>query len=324
MTRATTLGEDSRARPPQSTVLVLAIATSIAVIAFAATVYIFGPAWDALGYLAAGERLNVGHLLYQLGPGDRPIHIDPPAFTSPFLYPPAFALIWRVLAWLPDMSGLWAWWAGSIAVMTVWLGLVVRTMRPYRAMAALLLSFPIGQTMATGNLNGLVMVAFGVCWALRDRPITLGLVVGTLASWKVFPGVLLIWMVATGRWRAAIWVTATFVAWTIAGLVIVGPDATVTYLTQVIPSTEPMGLSAASLLHLPVITYALLGAGVAAVLLLRSRPAMSYAAAVITAVLGWPSLGIASLSLLMGLAAVEFPGREAKASGMTVAAQPGG
>ena len=33
---------------------------------------------DAFTYLAAGERLNAGHPLYAVSPGDRPVGLEPP------------------------------------------------------------------------------------------------------------------------------------------------------------------------------------------------------------------------------------------------------
>jgi hypothetical protein len=168
-------------------------------------------------------------------------------------------------------------------------------------MAALVLAFPIGQTIATANLNGFVLVAFGVCWTWRDRPRASGLVVGTLAAWKIFPGFLILWMALTHRWRAAAWAIAGFAAWTLAGVLLVGPDVTLTYLREVLPATEPMGISVGYLSGAPALGYLAALIGLAAAWLLRRLMATSYAISALTAILAWPSLGIASLSILFGV-----------------------
>ena len=65
--------------------------------------------WDTRTYLAAGERLNAGHALYALGPGDRWIWINPPYWTVPILYPPPIAVMWRPLAILPNEWSIGIW-----------------------------------------------------------------------------------------------------------------------------------------------------------------------------------------------------------------------
>lgn len=285
----------------RSRIWILAFATAAIFGAVVVCVYVFGPASDAVWYLGAGERLNAGHLLYALSPGDRPIQLNPPFYTSPFLYPPSFALLWRPLAALPAEAGLWAWWAATGLTLTWWLGQRMRDSGLRTALAALVLAFPIGQTIATANLNGFVLVAFGVCWTWRDRPRASGLVVGTLAAWKLFPGFLILWMVITGRWRAAVWAIGACAAWTVAGLFLVGPDVTLTYLRDVLPATEPMGISVGYLSGAPALGYLAALIGLAAAWLLRRQAATSYAINSLTAILAWPSLGIASLSILFGV-----------------------
>jgi hypothetical protein len=52
---------------------------------------------DAVVYLAAGERLNAGHLLYALSPGDRIVALKPPYWTVPTLSPPFMGVLFRPL-----------------------------------------------------------------------------------------------------------------------------------------------------------------------------------------------------------------------------------
>ena len=67
-------------------------------------------------YLAAGERLNAGHPLYALSPGDRPLGMQPPYWTVPLLSPPPIAVLFRPLAALPNELGGDGWWAIEICL----------------------------------------------------------------------------------------------------------------------------------------------------------------------------------------------------------------
>jgi len=69
---------------------------------------------DSFTYLAAGERLNAGHSLYALVPGDRPVDMHPPLWTVPFLSPPPMGVLVRPFALLPGDSGAYAWWAACL------------------------------------------------------------------------------------------------------------------------------------------------------------------------------------------------------------------
>src|SRR5450759_3186631 len=86
------------------------------------------PGWfptDAGTYRAAAERLNAGHFLYRLIPGDRPMALHPPWVTVPLLSPPPIAVLWRPLALLGDAS-LYLWWIGCVAATVLALVLLAR------------------------------------------------------------------------------------------------------------------------------------------------------------------------------------------------------
>ena len=66
------------------------------IVATAVVYYAQAPGYlggDARTYLAAGERLNAGHPLYALSPGDRPVAISPPWWTVPLVSPPFIAVL---------------------------------------------------------------------------------------------------------------------------------------------------------------------------------------------------------------------------------------
>src|SRR5664280_555733 len=81
---------------------------------------------DSFTYLAAGERLNAGHSLYALMPGDRPVDLHPPFWTVPFLSPPPMGVVMRPFALLPGDTGAYAWWVVCLIAIGAVLGVLVR------------------------------------------------------------------------------------------------------------------------------------------------------------------------------------------------------
>jgi len=90
-----------------------------------ATVAVFVFSWfaagnvpgDAVTYAAAGQRLNAGHEIYRLLPGDNLVLMEPPYPPYPLLSPPLVAVIFRPLAVLPGLAGAWVWWAAMAVVL---------------------------------------------------------------------------------------------------------------------------------------------------------------------------------------------------------------
>ena len=186
-------------------------------LAFVAVIAILGSFWmsiagapkvaaDAYTYLAAGERLNAGHHLYELRAGDRWIWINPPFWTVPLLSPPLIGVLWRPLAALPSDSGLLLWQALTIGTIGATVAaLIVRL--PIRAsLLAIALAVPIGFEMDVANVNGLLLGGYVLSWWLFVRHRNeVGLVVAAMALVKLAPAVLAWWLFTQRRWRAVAW-----------------------------------------------------------------------------------------------------------------------
>jgi hypothetical protein len=110
---------------------------------------------DASNYFAAGQRLNAGHPLYALSPGDREVPLNPPYWSVPLLSPPFLAVVWRPLAALGEaaMVGWWLAGLGTVIVLTAWL--ILRGSPIRNALLALL--FP---ALAMAAWSGNVHIAF--------------------------------------------------------------------------------------------------------------------------------------------------------------------
>jgi Glycosyltransferase family 87 len=152
---------------------------------------------DAITYLAAGERLVAGHDLYALAPGDRPVVITPPFWTSPFVSPPFPAVVWAPLSLAGEIAA-YAWWAASglaLVVALAWLGRAA----PIRVgLLALVLFGASTTTIVTGNVNGFLVLGTVAVWHHRTRPVAGGLA-AVMAAVKLTPAALFPFLARVGR-----------------------------------------------------------------------------------------------------------------------------
>lgn len=275
---------------------------------------------DALVYLAAGERLNVGHDLYALVAGDRPVHLQPPYWTVPLLSPPFIAVIWRPLATLPSELGMYLWWLGSIgSIVGVIVALAIR--RPLvTALALLALAIPITYEIGVGNVNGYILLGAVLAWRWfrAGSDIAAGATVGVMTALKVYPGVLAVFLAAQRRGRALLaWVAAIAVAGLVS-LAGAGFAAHLRYL-EIARATGTIGTSDLSLGGLArwagmdsgvaaLLPMLALGVGVVAVVLTRRHPTASFMIAVVTMVFGSPVVNVNTPTLLLAaLAPLAWP-----------------
>jgi len=266
---------------------------------------------DAFTYLAAGERLNAGHLLYALSPGDRPVDLHPPFWTVPLLSPPPIAVLFRPIALIPNDLGPYVWWAVCIASI-VGTTLVMMRRRPILiGLAVLVLSVPLVYEIGVGNLNSLLIAGIAGAWYLlvRGRDVAAGAVIAGMTALKLTPVVLAWWLITQRRWSA-------FRAFVVAGLVLAvisvigaGLSAHLEYL-GIVRQTSTVGTSSLSLAGmaryigvdasianlLPTIA---LVAGFIAIWLLRARPGLAYSVGVLTMLFGSPVVNINWFTVLL-------------------------
>jgi glycosyl transferase family 87 len=275
---------------------------------------------DSFTYLAAGERLNAGHLLYALSPGDRPVGFEPPFFTVPLLSPPPIAVLFRPLAAMPNEIGVYVWWIATILVLAAVILWMLRERPILVGLGVLLLSIPIVYQIGVGNLNGLIVAGIVVGWYLltRRKDLAAGAVFALMTAFKVTPGIFLWWLITQRRWDA-------FKAFVVTGLVVLavsvlgaGVQAHLEYLgiarqTAAAGTTYLSLAGAARYVGVPaeianVLPTAAIVIGVAAVWLVRARPGAAYVAAIITLIAGSPVVQITWFTILLGvLAPIVWP-----------------
>ncbi|MDP8903758.1 MAG: DUF2029 domain-containing protein [Chloroflexota bacterium] len=173
-----------------------------------------GRAWgyDFSAYWLAGRRVLDGAALYtqaQLSGGYLP--------QEPFLYlyPPLLAVLVTPLSALfaDYRSAMWLWAAGGalLAGATVWLvardaGIVRRDALVVLVATTFALA-PVVFELIMGNVHLLLLALLGAAWVGLRRGSSAGdyaagvtIAIATLI--KVFPVLLVLWLVLSGRWRA--------------------------------------------------------------------------------------------------------------------------
>ena len=241
---------------------------------------------DAYVYLGAGERLNVGHQLYSLSPGDRPIPIQPPFWTAPLVSPPLIAVLWRPLAALPNEAGVIVWWISSLLALGGSILYIVRRHPLGAGLALVALSVPVAMEAGLGNVNAFLLAGTIAVWHWRDRP-WVGVILGVMIAVKLWPVVLAVWLVFAGTRRSLGVLIATLAVCAIVSLVGAGWENHVAYLS-VGQNVHPSAFSLTWLLGIPWLWLASVVIGTVLVVVTRDRPAWSFRIAVVTMVLGSP------------------------------------
>ncbi|HXG39479.1 MAG TPA: glycosyltransferase family 87 protein [Candidatus Limnocylindrales bacterium] len=270
---------------------------------------------DEITYIAAGERLNAGHDLYRLGPGDRYVAPKPPYWTTPLLYPPPIAVLWRPLAALPGEAGIWVWWGAMIACLVGTVAALGRRRPLLTAGALVALNVPIVYELAVGNVNAFLLLGVvGTWWLLvRGHDRSAGALVALVTALKLSPIALVAFLIGQRRWQALAGFVGAGLAIGLVSLAGAGLDAHLEYL-GIVRATVDSGTSDLSLAglaraigvptsiadRLPIVA---LVAGSALTLGLRTRPAAAYRIATLTLVFGSPVVNINTYTLLLALLA---------------------
>jgi hypothetical protein len=161
-----------------------------------------------------------------------------------FTYPPFAATLFAPLAGLPALGARLAWELGSVAALAWACVLTVRLAgyRPSRSAivgmtAAAIAAEPIYHTLFLGQVNVFLMaLVLADLWRVsRGRPAGIG--IGVAAAVKLVPGIFIVLLLLTRRFRDAAIATATFVCCGLIGYV-VDPSASRMYWTRLFVDTK--------------------------------------------------------------------------------------
>jgi hypothetical protein len=270
---------------------------------------------DAFNYLAAGERLNAGHDLYRLRPGDRPVDAGGLYWHIPFASPPPIAVVFRPLAALPNELGVWVWYGLQLTALAVALAMLARRIPLLTALAIVALVVPTVYEIGVGNVNSFVLLGLLVSWQLvrSGREERAGAILAVLTAVKLTPGIMGLWLLVTGRRRGFAWFIAAGMVGLLVSVLGAGLGHHLEYV-RLLTSGEAIGIYPLSVggwarfLGAPAAVYERLPllcaiAGVVLVVLLRDRPAAAFRVGVVTMILGSPAVTIPWFVLLYALLA---------------------
>ena len=252
------------------------------------------PDGDPWNYLAAGERLNSGHPLYALSPDDRPVVIAPPYWTVPLLAPPPIAVFWRPLALVGDSSMLLWGLAGLIGVA----GSAIFLARHSALLVVAIFGIDLSLTVLSGNASAVVLPMLIAAWALRDRPWIVGSLVAVAGAVKLLPLLLGLWLIVTGRWRAAAASLIVGLAILVVSLAGAGPDAFVDWFRSA-TTAAPSPKSLAALTGLP--TWLVVVPVAVPIALLGRWDRWSFGAAIVATAVATPAYYFSAWVLLAAL-----------------------
>jgi Glycosyltransferase family 87 len=308
------------------------IIVAFAAVATAAITMVTAPGWfpnDANTYRAAGERLNDGHFLYRLLPGDRVMTVHPPFITVPLLSPPPIAVLWRPIALLGDAS-LYLWWIGCVVATLLALVLLGRRRPITTGVGMLVLVIPLGLALGWSNVDGYFLLGLVATWlaARSGRDLAAGGIVATMVAIKLTPAPLVLWLLVIGRYRAFAAAVGFGIAWLAVSVVGAGLPAHSEYLDVIRNTLGPgttdlslagmgraIGLPVAVAGYLPIAWWMLCGLAIA---LLRRRPGPAFGAAILMEVLGSPVVQPYTFILLLAIIApLAWPWRTAGANSRT-------
>jgi hypothetical protein len=118
-----------------------------------------------------------------------------------FVYPAPMAALFVPLAVLPYSASLAIWLV--VSVVSIAVGLRVLGVRDWRCFGALFLTHPVLESVRLGTLMPVLMLLLALLWRYRDRIVLAAMLAAMLALSKVFLFPLLLWLVATRRFRTA-------------------------------------------------------------------------------------------------------------------------
>jgi alpha-1,2-mannosyltransferase len=193
---------------------------------------------DLDAYLAAARNLLHGQRLYSTFLN----HPFPdPALRPAYIYPPFFALLAAPLALLPPPAAGGVWLVLNQACLAASLLLILRCYASggwVRAalIGATLTFYPlwIDAVQGQANLLVLLLVTVGLVGVLAGQP-RAAAALGVAAALKLTPALLLIWLLADRRFKAAAWLAGGALVPTAAAGLLLGRDS-LAYFGKVLPA----------------------------------------------------------------------------------------
>jgi len=172
--------------------------------------------WDfRYTYLRAAEFVRNGD-----SPYPSPLDDATLASGTAYVYPPQLAVVLAPLTVVPADLVVWSAVAASVVALVG--ALAILGVRDARCYAAVLVWGATSSALEMTNITVFLVLAFALAWRFRETIWPLAATLGLVVSTKLFGWPLLVWAVATRRYRAAagaigVGVAVTFCAWAVIG-----------------------------------------------------------------------------------------------------------
>jgi hypothetical protein len=139
---------------------------------------------------------------------------------NPAVYPPFAILLTAPLALLSASAASWVWFAALAAAVLASMWIV--GVRDWRCLVLALTSPVVLQGLYWGNLTLALLLPLALAWRYRERAPIAGVAVGAAVAAKLIAWPLVVWLLVTKRYRAALWAaTSAFVlvvgSWAVVG-----------------------------------------------------------------------------------------------------------
>jgi len=145
---------------------------------------------------------------------------DAVVLGNPAVYPPVFFLATVPLALIPVGVASWLWFCllGVAVFTSIW----ILGVRDWRCHVLALTSPVVVHGLFYGNLTLLLMLPVAIAWRYRDRARIAGIALGFAVAAKLFVWPLVVWLLLTRRFAAALWAVGSaavlvFGAWALIG-----------------------------------------------------------------------------------------------------------
>ena len=190
--------------------------------------------FDFLAYHQAAVRLLGGQPLYDMS------YTETGGFGL-FYYPPTFAPLVLPFGALSATTATWVWIGISILAFLIGVFAMPVSMNIRWATVALAgWSFPFVYAVKLGQVGPLLLGLFALGWRWLDRPVPFGVVGALGAAIKLQPGLVLVWALLKGRFRAVIAGGVVLLALAAVTTALAGPTAWTDFLTLIRTVSDPI------------------------------------------------------------------------------------
>ena len=152
---------------------------------------------------------------------------DAVVIGNPTVYPPVFILASIPLALLPVGLASWLWFC--LLGIGVFAALRILGVSDWRCYVIALTSPAVVHGLFYGNLTVLLVLPLALAWRYRDRAHIVGLAVGVAVAAKLFVWPLVVWLLLTRRFRAALWATGSAAVLVLGAWALIGFEGLADY-----------------------------------------------------------------------------------------------